>query len=77
MCGAARARDSLVPKRLLVVYDAMTVREGATLDVLTRDAHVIALQQQGAPRKLLSDFYQKGDANGPAGIKGKIGERGR
>jgi hypothetical protein len=39
----------------LVVHDAVAVREGATLNVLARDAHVVALKEESSPRKLLGE----------------------
>ena len=46
---------TLVGEVLLVVDDAVTVGEGPALDVLPRDAHVIALEKQSAPCKLLGE----------------------
>ena len=54
--GAVCLRGGLLlAKLLLVMDDAVAVREGATLDVLARDAHVVALEEEGAPCKLLSE----------------------
>mmetsp|Transcript_48628 Transcript_48628/g.103706 ORF Transcript_48628/g.103706 Transcript_48628/m.103706 type:complete len:521 (-) Transcript_48628:1040-2602(-) len=39
----------------LVVYDRVPVREGASLDVLPRDADMVALEQQRGPRQLLAE----------------------
>ena len=47
-------RAVLVAQVLLVVDDAVAVGEGPSLDVLPRDAHVVALEQQRRPRQLLA-----------------------
>ena len=35
------------------MHDGVAVREGASLDVLPRDAHVVPLEQERPPRELL------------------------